>query len=124
MAENAISTGKRDGSQSGSDESLAVAGGLALIVVASAASILLYLSKNAPVPADRTTYSGPPLSFYVAKFSSTSSAPVPPIPESPPLADDLSLAKPEVAIQSVQAAVSDASDAVEEAVQEVVAKPE
>lgn len=117
MAESAISTGKRDSSESGSGQFLAVAGGIGLVVVAGAASILLYLSKNAPVSADRTTYSGPPLSFYIAKFSGTSSAPVPPIPESPRLADELSLAKPEVAVQSV---ASDVSAAAEEA----VAKPE
>lgn len=104
VAESAISTGSAGGAADGSDKALAVAGGLALIAVASAASILLYVGQNAPAPA--TTYDGPPLSYYVSKFTQETAAPpditaqVPPIPESPPLADESSLSKPEVALSS------------------------
>ena len=105
VAESAVSTGAAGGSASGSENFLLVVGGLAFVAVASAASILWTVGKNEPVPA--TSYVGPPLSYYVSKFSqetsssSAFSAQIPPVPESPPLSEDLSLAKPGVAVTEV-----------------------
>lgn len=126
VAESAISTGAAGGDATGSENSLAVAGGLGLIAVVSAAAVLFTVGKNAPVPA--TSYVGPPLSYYVSKFSQETSSPpafsaqIPPIPESPPLSEDMSLAKPEVAVTEPVAAVSEAvskkvSEAVSDATQ-------
>jgi len=113
VAESAISTGAAGGDASGTGNSLAVVGGLALVAVAGAASVLWTVGKNAPAP--ETSYVGPPLSYYVSKFSQeTASSPpafsaqVIPEPESPPLAEDMSLSKPEVAVTEPEAA-SDAT---------------
>jgi hypothetical protein len=113
VAESAISTGAAGGDASGTGNSLAVVGGLALVAVAGAASVLWTVGKNAPAPG--TSYVGPPLSYYVSKFSQeTASSPpafsaqVIPEPESPPLAEDMSLSKPEVAVTEPEAA-SDAT---------------
>ena len=109
VADSAISTGTPGGSEQGTDESLGVSFGLALIAVASASSILLSVGKNAPTPTGASQYSGPPLSYYIAKFSlagSISDA----IPQSPPLADELSVSKPQVDVQAEPVAA--ASDAV------------
>ncbi|KAL6634163.1 hypothetical protein ACP70R_026834 [Stipagrostis hirtigluma subsp. patula] len=67
VAESAISSGTAGTSAEGAENTAAIAGGLVLITVAAASSILIQVSKNQPqVPA--ATYSGPPLSYYVAKF--------------------------------------------------------
>jgi hypothetical protein len=71
VAENAISTGSAGGS-SGTNKSLAIAVGLGLVAVASALSILLLVGKNTLAALeDSSTYSGPPLSYYITKFNPT-----------------------------------------------------
>lgn len=109
VADRAISTGNAGGSEQGTDESLGVAFGLALIAVASASSILLSVGKNAPTPTAASQYSGPPLSYYISKFSLAGSIPDA-IPQSPPLADVLSISKPQVDIEAEPVAA--ASDGV------------
>ncbi|XP_062223086.1 protein MAINTENANCE OF PSII UNDER HIGH LIGHT 1-like [Phragmites australis] len=67
VAESAISSGTAGTSAEGAENTAAIAAGLVLITVAAASSILIQVSKNQPaVPA--VDYSGPPLSYYVAKF--------------------------------------------------------
>ncbi|TVU29704.1 hypothetical protein EJB05_21283 [Eragrostis curvula] len=67
VAESAISSGTAGSSSEGAENTAAIAGGLVLITVAAASSILIQVSKNQPqVPA--ANYSGPPLSYYIAKF--------------------------------------------------------
>jgi len=101
VAESAISTGTAGSNSGGSGGILAVVGGIGLVAIAGAVAVLLTTGKNA-TPA--TSYSGPPLSYYVSKFSAQSASPpsfsakVPPIPESPPLSEDLSISQPEVAV--------------------------
>lgn len=117
VAESAISTGTAGGASGGSGEALAVAGGLGLIAVASAASILLSVGKNAPAP--QTAYVGPPLTYYVSKFSSEVAAPasvaeqISTTSESPSLADLPSVPNPE-------AALSEATGFVQQQASEVV----
>lgn len=83
VAESAISSGTPGTSSEGSENTAALVGGLALIVVAGASSILIQVSKNQPPV--QTPYSGPPLSYYVAKFQPTAAAfsvqPSPPVVE-------------------------------------------
>ncbi|KAG8071054.1 hypothetical protein GUJ93_ZPchr0006g46398 [Zizania palustris] len=67
VAESAISSGTAGAAADGSENTAAIAGGLALIFVAAVSSILIQVSKNQP-PVQTTEYSGPPLSYYVAKF--------------------------------------------------------
>jgi hypothetical protein len=66
VAESAISSGTAGTSSEGSENTAALTAGLALIFVAGASSILIQVSKNQPPV--QTPYSGPPLSYYVAKF--------------------------------------------------------
>lgn len=73
VAESAISSGTAGTSSDGSENTAALTGGLALIFVAGAASILIQVSKNQP-PVQTTEYSGPPLSYYVAKFQPAAAA--------------------------------------------------
>ncbi|CAK9215855.1 unnamed protein product [Sphagnum troendelagicum] len=56
----------------GTNKSLAIAVGLGLVAVASALSILLLVGKNTLAALeDSSTYSGPPLSYYITKFNPT-----------------------------------------------------
>ncbi|CAK9217858.1 unnamed protein product [Sphagnum jensenii] len=72
VAESAISTGSAGGSSEGTNKSLAIAVGLGLVAVASALSILLLVGKNTLAALeDSSTYSGPPLSYYITKFNPT-----------------------------------------------------
>ncbi|KAH9571215.1 hypothetical protein CY35_02G082600 [Sphagnum magellanicum] len=72
VAENAISTGSSGSSSEGTNKSLAIAVGLGLVAVASASSILLLVGKNTLAALeDSSTYSGPPLSYYITKFNPT-----------------------------------------------------
>ncbi|CAM0945665.1 unnamed protein product [Alopecurus aequalis] len=83
VAESAISSGTAGTSSEGSENTAALTAGLALIFVAGASSILIQVSKNQPPV--QTPYSGPPLSYYVAKFQPTAAAfsvqPSPPVVE-------------------------------------------
>ncbi|CAM6043311.1 unnamed protein product [Sphagnum compactum] len=72
VAESGISTGSAGGSSEGTNKSLAIAVGLGLVAVASASSILLLVGKNTLAALeDSSTYSGPPLSYYITKFNPT-----------------------------------------------------
>ncbi|KAJ1279516.1 hypothetical protein BS78_04G162400 [Paspalum vaginatum] len=74
VAESAISSGEAGSSAEGAENTAAIAGGLVLITVAAASSILIQVSKNQPkVP--EAPYKGPPLSYYVAKFQPAVAAP-------------------------------------------------
>ncbi|CAI9118919.1 OLC1v1020546C1 [Oldenlandia corymbosa var. corymbosa] len=69
VAENAISSGQAGSSSDGSENTLAIAGFLALISVAAASSILIQVGKNAPI--QTLEYSGPALSYFINKFKTT-----------------------------------------------------
>uniref|UniRef100_A0A0D9VH32 Proline-rich family protein n=1 Tax=Leersia perrieri TaxID=77586 RepID=A0A0D9VH32_9ORYZ len=73
VAESAISSGAAGAAAEGSENTAAIAGGLALIFVAGVSSILLQVGKNTPPPTI-TQYSGPPLSYYVTKFQPSTPA--------------------------------------------------
>ncbi|KAL3522781.1 hypothetical protein ACH5RR_015615 [Cinchona calisaya] len=79
VAESAISSGTPGSSADGSGTTIAIAGGLALISIAAASTILLQVGKNPP-PIQSVEYSGPSLSYYINKFKPTeiveASAPV------------------------------------------------
>lgn len=68
VAESAISSGNAGSSSDGAENTAAIAGGLALISIAAASSILLQVGKNAPPQVQTTDYSGPSLSYYINKF--------------------------------------------------------
>lgn len=68
VAESAISSGTAGSSSDGAENTLAIAGGLALIAVAAASSILLQVGRNPPPPVQTIQYSGPSLSYYINKF--------------------------------------------------------
>ncbi|RWW45221.1 hypothetical protein BHE74_00048960 [Ensete ventricosum] len=67
IADSAISSGTAGTSTEGSENTLAINAGLALISIAAASSILLQVSKSQP-QVQTTEYSGPPLSYYINKF--------------------------------------------------------
>ncbi|KAL5799488.1 hypothetical protein ACOSQ3_032565 [Xanthoceras sorbifolium] len=67
VAESAISSGSEGSSAAGAENTAAIAGGLALICIAAASSILLQVSKNAP-QIQTVDYSGPSLGYYINKF--------------------------------------------------------
>ena len=71
VAESVISSGSSGTSSDGAENTAAIAGGLALISIAAASSILLQLDKKAP-QAPSVEYSGPPLSYYINKFKPAS----------------------------------------------------
>ncbi|CAL4968824.1 unnamed protein product [Urochloa decumbens] len=77
VAESAISSGTAGTSAQGAENTAAIAGGLVLITVAAASSILIQVSKNQP-QVKEAAYNGPPLSYYVAKFQPAVEAPAPP----------------------------------------------
>ncbi|KAK7401386.1 hypothetical protein VNO78_12816 [Psophocarpus tetragonolobus] len=68
VAESAISSGTAGSSSDGSENTLAITAGLALISVAAASSILIQVGKNAPPQFQTAEYSGPSLSYYINKF--------------------------------------------------------
>lgn len=67
VADSAISSGTAGTSTEGSENTLAINSGLALISIAAASLILLQVSKSQP-QVQATEYSGPPLSYYIDKF--------------------------------------------------------
>lgn len=71
IAESAISSGTAGSSSEGSENTAAIAAGLALVCVAAASSVLLRVNKNTP-QTQTTEYSGPPLSYYINKFQPVS----------------------------------------------------
>ncbi|KAL6899770.1 hypothetical protein ACP4OV_006428 [Aristida adscensionis] len=82
VAESAISSGTAGAAADGTENTAAIAGFLVLITVAAASSILIQVSKNQP-PAPAADYSGPPLSYYVAKFQPQPVAVEAPAPAAP-----------------------------------------
>ncbi|XP_054813835.1 protein MAINTENANCE OF PSII UNDER HIGH LIGHT 1 [Prosopis cineraria] len=68
VAESAISSGSAGSSSDGSENTAALAAGLALVSVAAASSILLQVGKNTPAPVQAVGYSGPSLGYYINKF--------------------------------------------------------
>ncbi|OMP09294.1 hypothetical protein COLO4_05616 [Corchorus olitorius] len=67
VAESAISSGTAGSSADGSENTLAVNAGLALIFVAAVSSILLQVGKKAP-QVQTVDYTGPTLTYYINKF--------------------------------------------------------
>jgi hypothetical protein len=91
VAESAISSGTAGTSAEGAENTAAIAGGLVLITVAAASSILIQVSKNQPPLVPAGDYTGPPLSYYVAKFQPqplAQDSPEAPAPETTPTAAD------------------------------------
>ncbi|KAA0034777.1 hypothetical protein IC582_022649 [Cucumis melo] len=68
VAESAISSGTAGSSSEGAENTLAIAGGIALIAVAAASSILLQVGKKPP-EVKTVEYTGPSLSYYINKFN-------------------------------------------------------
>ncbi|KAK9153374.1 hypothetical protein Sjap_000854 [Stephania japonica] len=69
VAESAISSGSGGASADGSENTIAVAAGLALLFVAAASSVLFQVGKNPPpAPVQSLDYSGPSLTYYINKF--------------------------------------------------------
>ncbi|CAN0843771.1 Protein MAINTENANCE OF PSII UNDER HIGH LIGHT 1 [Linum grandiflorum] len=67
VAESAISSGTAGSSSSGAENTAAIAGGLALIALAAASSILIQVNKNPP-QVQTVEYNGPSLNYYINKF--------------------------------------------------------
>ncbi|KAK8952331.1 hypothetical protein KSP39_PZI004508 [Platanthera zijinensis] len=88
VAENAISSGNAGTSSEGAENTVAIAGGLALISLAAASSVLIQVYKNEP-QIQRADNSGPPLSYYINKFKPNvpAEASAPPAPELSPSAE-------------------------------------
>ncbi|CAN6838602.1 hypothetical protein Bca4012_047515 [Brassica carinata] len=88
VAESAISSGTAGSSSDGAENTAAIVGGLALIALASASSILLQVGKDAPARPKPVDYSGPSLSYYINKFKPLEivQASAPSLTETPPVA--------------------------------------
>lgn len=67
IAESAISSGNAGTSANGSENTVAIAAGLALIFIAGASVVLLQVGKK-PTPVQTLEYSGPSLTYYINKF--------------------------------------------------------
>ncbi|KAM7472633.1 hypothetical protein LguiA_010816 [Lonicera macranthoides] len=67
VAESAISSGTAGSSADGSENTVAIAAGLGLVVLAATSSIVFQVGKN-PSPVQTLEYSGPSLSYYINKF--------------------------------------------------------
>jgi len=100
VAESAVSSGTAGTSAEGAENTAAIAAGLVLITVAAASSILIQVSKKQPqVP--EAAYSGPPLSYYVAKFQPAAEAPAPAEPlEAPAPAEEAVVAQDSPAVEA------------------------
>ncbi|CAI0421614.1 unnamed protein product [Linum tenue] len=108
VAESAISSGAAGSSSSGAENTAAISGGLALIAIAAASSILLQVNKNAPPPQVQTAaYNGPSLTYYINKF------------KPPEVVQAAAPAEPESVAQPVQteSAVTETESAASEAPQ-------
>ncbi|CAK9143986.1 unnamed protein product, partial [Ilex paraguariensis] len=67
VAESVVSSGTAGSSADGSENTVAIFGGLALISVAAASLVLVQIGKNPP-QMQTMEYSGPSLSYYINKF--------------------------------------------------------
>lgn len=81
MVESSISSGNRGSSSDGSENTVAITSGFALISIAAASLVLLLVGKNPPV-IQTSEYSGPSLSYYINKFTPLE-ATVPTVTETP-----------------------------------------
>ncbi|KAG6545367.1 hypothetical protein Mapa_013216 [Marchantia paleacea] len=82
VAESAISSNSAGTSSEGAENNLAVVGFLSLFAVAGASTVLFSVNKNVPTPPEVTVgYTGPALSYYIAKFSPEEPASVPAVIE-------------------------------------------
>lgn len=101
VAESAISSGTAGSSSEGAENTLAIAGGMALIAVAAASSILLQVGKKPP-EVKTVEYTGPSLSYYINKFNTREivQQPVQSEPESSSQVDSVAPEVTEIQIQS------------------------
>ncbi|CAK9316417.1 unnamed protein product [Citrullus colocynthis] len=101
VAESAISSGTAGSSSEGAENTLAIAGGMALIAVAAASSILLQVGKKPP-EVKTVEYTGPSLSYYINKFNAREivQQPVQSEPESSSQVDSVAPEVTEIQIQS------------------------
>ncbi|XP_043719701.1 protein MAINTENANCE OF PSII UNDER HIGH LIGHT 1 [Telopea speciosissima] len=102
VAESGISSGTAGTSSEGSENTAAIAAGLALIFVAAASSILIQVGKNPP-QMQTSEYSGPSLSYFVNKFKSAEiiQASIPAQPENSPAVVESSAPEvPQVDVES------------------------
>ena len=67
IAESAISSGSAGSSADGSENTVVIAAGIALVSIAAASTVLLQVGKNEP-QVQTLQYSGPSLSYYIDKF--------------------------------------------------------
>ncbi|CAF2356139.1 hypothetical protein HID58_039556 [Brassica napus] len=90
VAESAISSGTAGSSSDGAENTAAIVGGLALIAIAAASSILLQVGKDAPSKPKAVDYRGPSLSYYINKFkpSEVVQASAPILTDAPPVAQE------------------------------------
>jgi len=68
VAESAISSGEAGASTTGAENTAAISFGLALVFLAGTSSVLLQVGKN-PTDTQSLEYSGPPLNYYIRKFT-------------------------------------------------------
>lgn len=103
VAESAISSGTAGTSSDGAENTLAIAGGLALIAIASASSILLQVDKKTPPAVQTTIYSGPSLNYYIDKFKPPEVIPASaPTPTTEQMETDVATKQEEVAPVQVE----------------------
>ncbi|KAF8693431.1 hypothetical protein HU200_038825 [Digitaria exilis] len=110
VAESAISSGAAGTSAEGAENTAAIAGGLVLITVAAASSILIQVNKSQPQVPPEAVYNGPPLSYYVAKFQPEVAPPPPPAEtlEAPAPAEAVVAAQEDTAAVEASAAAPEA----------------
>lgn len=77
-----VSSGTAGTSADGTGNTLAITAGMALFSIAAASFVLVQVGKNQPL-VPTVDYSGPPLSYYINKFSTVPivEASVPPAPQ-------------------------------------------
>ena len=100
VAESAISSGTAGSSSEGAENTLAIAGGIALIAVAVASSILLQVGKKPP-EVKTVEYTGPSLSYYINKFN-TREIVQPPVQSEPESSSQIDGVTPQVTQIQIQ----------------------
>eukprot|EP00897_Mesotaenium_endlicherianum_P008725 jgi/Mesen1/7881/ME000420S07027 len=129
VADSAFSTSTRGSSSEGSSGTLTIVSFLAVAVVSGAAAVLFTVGKS-PVAAPEDSYSGPPLTYYIQKFSGVEapaefSAPAISEPESAPAVSEPEPASPITQLESAASAVTEPESAppTVEPEAEVVSEP-
>lgn len=111
VADSAISSNTAGSSAEGTQNNLAVAGFLSLVAVAGASAVLISVTKNSPVTVEAEVgYSGPTLSYYIAKFT-PEPAPLPAIVGAAVQAAPEVSSSPEIAVE--ETSTSAAPESVE-----------